>query len=150
MLLDVDGVLNVLGPNRKTVRIGRRLYAPGYPLWPREFTKPFLRWAWREFDVVWCTAWRARANLIARWARLPDRPHLSDVGSRYKDWKLGAVIKSFGRLRSQKIVWVEDEFHDQTRMWATYRPNVLLVKTNYWEGVLPRHVEKIKNFIRFH
>jgi hypothetical protein len=150
MLLDVDGVLNVLGDNRHTVRIGKDQYPGGYPFWPRAFTKPFMVWAWKNFNVYWLTSWGGRANLIADWAWQTSRPVVSDLGSRYEDWKLGAVIHHFGLHRSRKIVWVEDEFHIQTRRWAALKSNVLLVKTNHRNGVLPEHVKKIENFLRFH
>lgn len=151
MLLDVDGVLNVLDDSRHTVRIGKDQIPGGYPFWPKAFTKPFMHWAWTNFKVYWLTCWGGRANIIADWARLPTVPCITDHGSKkYKDWKLGAAIRVIGRYRTRKIVWVEDEFHDQTEMWATYKPNVLLVKTKHQIGVRPEHVKKIENFIRFH
>lgn len=143
LFLDVDGVLNVMRPDMADLK--RRevlLQAEHYPhhLYPTKFTQPFMRWAWDTFDVQWCTAWRLDANLIAKWAGLPERPDATICRSgRLMDWKLEGV-QNFLKGTTPLCVWIEDGIGPEAEAWTEKQPNFLYVHTNPKHGVRRKHV----------
>lgn len=140
MLLDVDGVLNVVPKGS----LGNSVRFEGGRLFPTEHTNRFLRWAWREFDVFWLTAWFRNANEIARWAGLPERPVLGSP-SHYGDFKLTAVKKKFAR-HGGKVVWVEDGIGGEAEKWVAKRSNFLYVHTEPAVGVTAQHSTVMAKF----
>jgi hypothetical protein len=141
MLLDVDGVLNVLDPifesrKARTVRLGiRRL-----PFWPAPHARTFLLWAFRNFEVYWLTCWFAWTKSIENWADVPHRPFLGMPRLyRQEDWKLTVARSTVGPYRTRPVVWVEDGFQPETRLWAKKHRNVLLVKTDSRIGITKAH-----------
>lgn len=159
LLLDVDGVLNVIGPNNKNSLVRLK---DGHSFHPTRHVLPFMRWAWPLFEVVWCTAWRAGANAIADWAGLPrvrvaDEPpsrirRIKRLAKRKRkatpeewlkvngDWKVDAVKAMLDRRRCP-VFWLEDGLSEQAHQWVAKRPQTHYVATDSFEGVTPAHVK---------
>jgi hypothetical protein len=106
LLLDVDGVLNVIDRTCKEREV-RFEWAPGMGIsfYPISTTRRLMELAWSRFDVYWLTAWRKGANMIANWAGLPDRPVL--VAYEGDDWKATAV-KAVMHTWGGHVAWIED------------------------------------------
>lgn len=141
MLLDVDGVLNVIP---KGSLEGGILFKKGGYFFPTVHTNRFLRWAWKEFEVLWLTAWFSNANEIAGWAGLPDRTVLcrpSDTG----DYKLKAVKRKFAGYAG-KVVWVEDGIGAEAEKWVAKRSSFLYVRTEPAVGVTAQHSSVMAEF----
>lgn len=106
LLLDVDGVLNVIGRDCEK-RIVRLETHPGefISFFPTKAAEKLLDLAWKHFDVRWLTAWRDTANLIAKWAGLSERPVLKAYEG--DDWKATAVKRELGSWTG-RVAWIED------------------------------------------
>lgn len=106
LLLDVDGVLNVVGRDCKSREV-RFEWCPGsfMSFYPTKNAKPLLELAWRLFDVRWLTTWGKGANLIARWAGLKEKRAIVDRGG--LDWKVAAVAR-VSKSWKGPIAWIED------------------------------------------
>lgn len=157
LLLDVDGVLNVIGPNNpgKPIRL-----KDGHPFHPTRHVLPFMRWAWPRFEIVWCTAWRGGANAIADWAKLPRVRVADEPPSRirrikrlvkrkaspeewieaYGDWKVDAA-KALLDGRQCPVFWLEDGLSEQAHKWVAKRPRTHYIPTDSFEGVTPSHMK---------
>lgn len=173
LLLDVDGVLNVIGKHA----VHRKVLLPWTirgevfqkQFFPVPLARPFLHFAWRNFEVYWLTAWREMANSIAAWAELPDAPVLIEPlaeieklrkaadrkktkeeraeGYLWIDWKAEAAKKRFKGER-RRIVWLEDGISEAAHEWLDSRKRVRYVGTNSFVGLTMRHVRKIVAFAR--
>lgn len=143
LLLDVDGVLNIFGEAyaAREVRLD-----DGHAFYPSPFTRPFMRQAWREFDVIWCTAWRASANAIARWANLGRRPWIEIPQSAFDgDWKLAGVVRRLGRT-TRRLVWLEDGISEEAYGWISEDHRRIYAGTDPREGVTPEIFLRIRRF----
>jgi hypothetical protein len=142
LFLDVDGVLNVMKPDRADLK-RREVVLQGkfaHHFYPTKFTLPFMRWAWDTFDVQWCTAWRLDANLIAKWAGLAERPDATICRSgKMMDWKLEGV-QNFLKGTTPLCVWIEDGIGEEAEAWTEKQPNFLYVHTKNRQGVRRKHV----------
>ena len=135
LLLDVDGVLNIIDKTSKKRRV--ILQARGYSprLHPTPLVKPFIQWAWTRFNVRWLTAWGDTANHIAKWAGVRPVAEVRRPRNRqFHDWK-AAAVQRFKDIPGRKIVWVEDGFSDEAKDWAAPRVDVHLIKTDVRVGV---------------
>lgn len=145
LFLDVDGVLNVLSENATTC-----IELPDSPfphhLYPTQHTLPFMRWAWDVFDVRWCTAWGEHANVIAKWAELPERPCAASPRSRSMEWKLDGVKATLGR-GSPRAVWIEDGIGAIAEAWVSKRRNFFYVFTDHRVGVTKTHVNFLADIL---
>lgn len=169
LLLDVDGVLNIVGPDYHERMV--RLPGDGHPFYPTPHVLPFMRWAWARFEVVWNTAWRGSANQIADWAGLPRAFAITETdsyrrrqerldrarGRRRKrlarrmdvpslswfrdrgDWKVDGAKEYIGPRRCQ-VLWIEDGLSPEGHAWVGTRPRTCYVATDSFEGVTPSHV----------
>lgn len=142
LLLDVDGVLNVVGLDweSREVRLGANGAAPSFH--PTKYVLPFMRWAWPRFEILWVTAWGTGANLIAKWAGLPSRPALADPSDRdgVDGYKLKAVSREFGRRSpGVPVFWIEDGLGERDLDWISERPWIFYVASEPHEGVTPAH-----------
>lgn len=160
LLLDVDGVLNVTGPDiaDRTVK----LKPDDHPFHPTPFVKKFLPWAWSRFRVIWCTAWMDSANKIARWAGLPEVQALRALNyerrlmtlsglkdpkkwlQQHGDWKLDAAKKVVSS--GETIFWMEDGITELAQKWLERRRGYYLA-TDSFEGVTRSHVRILERLI---
>lgn len=171
LLLDVDGVFNVIGKKMAP----RKIYIPVQirgdtfqkQFFPVPLTRPVLGWAWRNFEIYWLTAWREMANGIALWAGLPEAPVLVDPFARIEklrqkadqmktkegraeaycriDWKAEAVKERF-RHERRKILWLEDGISGDAHRWVEGRKSVRYFGTDSFIGVTRRHVTEMAAF----
>lgn len=146
LLLDVDGVLNVSGPDMSKPGRFVRLKPDGRPFHPTPYVKPFLRWAWRHLEVVWCTTWRDTANQIADWAGLP-RARVVQKPKRFKqdgehDWKAEGAQALLGRA-PRFVFWIEDGILSGGHAWVSKRPHTYYLAADSFEGVTPSHAKLI-------
>jgi hypothetical protein len=167
LLLDVDGVLNIVGPDYKDRLI--RLQDDGHPFHPTEYVLPFMRWAWARFDVVWNTAWRRTANQIADWAglhrvfaieetpaylrrqkRLTNPKRKTDSARWLKergDWKVDGAREFLGG-RTCPVFWIEDGLSLEGHEWVRSRPSTYYLATDSFEGVTPAHMTILEELLR--
>ncbi len=152
LFLDVDGVLNVMKPDAADLK-RREIILPGrdglsHRLYPTKFTLPFMRWAWNTFDVQWCTAWRLDANVIAKWAGLPERPDATVCRSgRMMDWKLEGV-QNFLKGRTPTCVWIEDGIGEEAEAWTAKQKNFIYIHTKFKIGVTRRHAACLSDWLK--
>jgi len=134
LFLDVDGVLNAFprGYEKRRVQLDY-----GHVLHFTKYTKPFMRWAWSEFEVCWCTAWGERANLIADWASLPRKKCIVDIRVPGEDWKLKGV-RQYLKGKRGPAVWIEDGIGEEAEAWARKR-GIIYVETGPRLGVTKGH-----------
>jgi hypothetical protein len=143
LLLDVDGVLNVI---RDAETQARAIRLPNkVTFYPLPVSKRFLRWAWKHFDVRWLTSWFSGANLIAEWASLPPRPAFCDR-SGPGDWKFNQVRDSF-KDHKGKVVWIEDGIVKEAQAWVDERPNVKYIHTDTFTGITQEQILEVAKFI---
>jgi len=165
LFLDVDGVLNVVGPDLDDE--GRTvLLSGGHPFHPTPYVRPFMEWAWEEFEVVWNTAWRRGANAIADWAGLPRVPAI-DEGPTYRrrqkrlagifdarqylkaqgDWKVDGA-REYLAGRKIPVFWLEDGLSDHAHRWIASRPRTHYLASDSFEGVTPAHRKVLEALVR--
>lgn len=149
LFLDVDGVLNVF-PEDDAELQKRRIELPGdrYPhlLHPTEHTLPFMNWAWNVFDVRWCTAWGPSANIIAKWAELPDRPCAADVRSASEEWKLDGVRELLTQA-PRTAVWIEDGISELAEAWVSKQEKFFYIFTDHRVGVTQAHAKFLADIL---
>lgn len=152
LFLDVDGVLNVLGKDADGLKKREvMLQAEKYPMhfYPTRFALTFMRWAWQVFDVQWCTAWRQDANLIAKWAGLPERPSILIMKSnKMMDWKLEGVQNFLEGKGNPLCVWIEDGIGQEAETWVAGRENFFYVHTRFYVGVRRKHVRFLQDALK--
>lgn len=171
LLLDVDGVFNVIGK----AMMPRKIYIPvkirgdvfQKQFFPVPLTRPVLVWAWKHFEVYWLTAWREMANGIATWAGLPEAPVLVDPIARIEklrkkadqkktkegraaayfeiDWKAEAVKERF-RHERRTILWLEDGISRSAHDWIAGRKKVRYFGTDSFVGVTVRHLRQMAKY----
>jgi hypothetical protein len=148
LFLDVDGVLNVLRPDYDE----RKITLPGdkFPhyLYPTEHTLPFMRWAWDVFDVRWCTAWGEDANVIAKWAELPERPCAASPRSTSMEWKLEGVRAVMAVNRRRPATWIEDGIGPVAEAWAAKKRDFFYVFTDHTVGVTKAHATALSDILK--
>ena len=147
LLLDVDGVLNVVGPDWGERVVDLKDPPPG--LHPTKYVLPFLRWAWPRFQVMWLTAWGADANKIARWAGLEPVRVLADPRRQTDDYKLAALVSEFGaRTPPVPVFWIEDGIGQKEMEFVDERPWMFYLATEPMEGVTPAHAKILSALVQ--
>jgi hypothetical protein len=146
LLLDVDGVLNVL-PRKRPVRARRipveiRGQTFHLQFFPNKRTLRFLRMTWENFDVRWLTAWRDGANAIARYYGLPERRVIRDVGG--ESWKARSAASA---LRDWKgpVAWIEDGVDDAAKALIVER-GWRYFHCDPFVGVTGQHMKDLRCF----
>lgn len=119
LLLDVDGVLNAMGPGdggeMHTIQVD------GFPFRYSIDTGDRLRKLAETFQLIWATAWEDDANkfLCPLW-QMDDLPVIKfavryDAGM---TWKLRNVQEF---VKNQPCAWIDDDFHSDAYIWAEIR-----------------------------
>lgn len=156
LLLDVDGVLNVINEDIEPIRLpvpksiqtecvinfcgdtpGEEEPAEQHTVsfWPNPFWKELVTWADKHTELWWCTAWFSRANAIGKLAGIPISPWIStEKTEKDEDWKLTNVKDVFSK-DSRRIIWIEDGFQPETEAWAKQRPDTHLISTHFKVGL---------------
>ena len=146
LLLDVDGVLNILGAGdgSPTECFG----ASGHLIRHRTDLPELLARLRARFELVWATAWEQRANTgIAPRLGLPELPVIcfsQHPGRALPTWKLPAVISHVGR---RAFAWVDDVLGLDAHRWAAARREpTLLLDVDPATGLTPGHVNTLLAF----
>jgi hypothetical protein len=167
LLLDVDGVLNPLGPVRAGVpwtppegferpkdrRLSRVLLNPG-------LHAPWLAELATEFDIEWATMWEHRANdllsPIFGLDELPVHQFRQYQGHRHRHHGHGVdgiKVNGFelgGLDPFRPVAWVDDDIEGVAERWAEDRPGeTLLVVPDYQRGLERSHVDKLLAWARY-
>lgn len=143
LLLDVDGVLNVIGPDckKREVRLQLKEDLP-ISFYPTALAKPLMELAWKRFDVFWMTAWGAGANSIARWAGLEERPVI--WGRTGNDWKATAAEKALGSWEGP-VAWIEDGISPEAKELVAAK-GWTYFHTNGFIGATEAHLKGLEEF----
>jgi hypothetical protein len=148
LLVDVDGVLSLFGPDLDGASGGRWLMVDGIPHLLSERAGEPLRALSAELDCVWCTGWEEKADeyLRAAFGLAAPWPHLrfahAPAGAH---WKLAAIDAHVGPERP--LAWVDDTFDDACWSWAASRPGpTLLVPVRSDVGLTAREADAIRSW----
>lgn len=148
LLLDVDGVLNVLETRDLDKR---RIRLPdGHSFYPSSFTLEFLKWAWRKTRVLWLSNWQIGAHAISQWASLPERQVLLDRRRKdefFIDWKLREAKRIHFHNPDRLLFWMDDELPQDRASWVAGERRVHFIKTNARTGVTARHVKEMEKLM---
>ena len=146
LLIDVDGVLSLFGPD-----VDRGDCTPalvdGIPHFLSRRAGALLSRLAARFECVWCTGWEDRADwhlphllgLPPGWAHIAfaDRPE----GAAH--WKLRAIDAHAGPDRP--AAWIDDAHDEHCRAWAAARPGpTLLVTTTPAVGLTEREAAALE------
>jgi hypothetical protein len=130
LLVDVDGVLSVFGPDIDHADCVPAL-VDGIPHFLSRSAAAALARIAPHFECVWCTGWEDRAeDHLPRLLGLPGGwPHLSftDRPEDAAHWKLRAIDAFAGPDRP--VAWIDDAHDERCRTWAAARPGPTLLVT---------------------
>lgn len=147
LFVDIDGVLSILTQDNAAnyEKLGR-----GLPAWPIPLACQILRLIDQDTQLkpVWLSSWGTESvlwNERAKTRHWPVGYYLSKKQERYAKQVLPTALftneKYIDRkliaaqyyLRkkpaTQRVVWIEDGFAEETEQWAIQRGNVRLVDT---------------------
>lgn len=146
-LLDVDGVIALLGPGDGEPTFDA--VVAGFPVIIAEAMPARLARLLRQFHLIWATAWgRAAAEelgpLLGLSAELPVVRFDPDTELGLGTYKLRAVQAV---VRDRACAWVDDELGPDVVVWAEQRDQpTLLVHTDPRFGLTDAHVEQLLQF----
>jgi hypothetical protein len=148
LLLDVDGVFSLFGPDLDARTGGRWLAVEGIAHFLSDAAGEHLRALCARLECVWCTGWedRADAHLRAHYALDRSFEHLAfDAPPAGAHWKLAAIDARFGPDRP--LAWVDDTLDERAQAWAAARLGpTLLVPTHPARGLTAEHATTIRNW----
>ena len=148
LLVDVDGVLSVFGPDVDHAACLPTL-VEGIPHFLSRRAATLLARLAPHFECVWCTGWEDRAErhlphllgLAGGWEHIAfaDRPE-DDA-----HWKLRAIDAFAGPDRP--VAWIDDAHDERCRKWAAARPGpTLLVTTKPAAGLTEAQAEEAERW----
>ena len=149
LLLDVDGVLAIEGPNAGWQR--HELIAGDgslHSLWLRAAHGPWLRILAAKYELVWATGWQYDApQLLSPLLGCPPMEVIEfstspQIGARLD--KLPDVAEFVG---DRPAAWVDDELGNRELEWAQQRsaPTLLIRPDPAW-GLTEAHVDELLRF----
>ncbi len=152
LLLDVDGVLNVLGPG-PGCRM-RDVVAGGSVVRFRADLPDVLARLGKRFELVWATTWESAANdCLAEPFGLPALPQVSFSAHPETDWvgpdetwKLPAVREAVG---DRPCAFLDDDLGQDAHAWARYRAAsvpTLVLDVDPSTGLTDADVERLLKF----
>jgi hypothetical protein len=150
LLVDIDGVISLFGPDRDERPRGSFHWIDGMPHYLSFAAAEHLLALEPSFELVWASGWEERANeYLPHLLGLPELPHLRferAVGRTNAHWKLDAIDAHAGR---SALAWVDDAFNDACHAWAAERAApTLLVRTEPASGITQREVELLRRWQR--
>jgi hypothetical protein len=138
LLVDEDAVLTLFGPGDVPALID------GIPHWLSRRSAQVLNELAPEFECVWCTGWKDRADEhLPYLLGLPRGwPHIT-FPKGGKHWKLAGIDAYAGADRP--LAWIDDDHDGACRAWAAARRGpTLLVTTDPKAGLGPEHAEVLR------
>jgi hypothetical protein len=150
LLVDIDGVISLFGPDRDERLRGSFHWIDGIPHFLSSAAAEHLLALERSFELVWASGWEERANeYLPYLLGLPELPHLRferAVGRASAHWKLDAIDAHAGQ---RPLAWVDDALNDACHAWAAQRSApTLLVQTEPATGITQREVELLRRWQR--
>lgn len=158
LLIDVDGVLNVLSRHPKPRIYNEHVVTIGTYDFPIRFRKELSDWIFtlvEHYVPVWCTMWDDEANEhLAPLLGLPDFPVIpcNESGTRLA---LGGPVSPLHHkvpsieehVGNRAFAWVDDEIGRHDEAWGARRtvevaPTYLL-RIDQRMGLLEHHVNKL-------
>jgi hypothetical protein len=131
LLIDVDGVLSVFGGGRADPATLVPTLVDGVPHLLSRTAAAALQELVGEFECVWCTGWKDRADsYLPLLLELPRGwPFIRFAGAPNHGghWKLGGIDAFAGPDRP--LAWIDDHHDDACHAWATARPGATLLIT---------------------
>jgi Swiss Army Knife RNA repair-like protein len=150
LLVDVDGVLSLFGGARAAPETLLPTLVDGVPHLLSRAAAEALRELVPDFDCVWCTGWKDRADSYL--------PHLLGLPRgwpyvRFKTapnhgghFKLGGIDAFAGPERP--LAWIDDHLDAACHAWARDRPGAtLLVATDPEVGLTRTHVARVRAWV---
>jgi hypothetical protein len=150
LLVDIDGVISLFGPDRDERPRGSFHWIDGIPHFLSSAAAEHLLALEHSFELVWASGWEERANeYLPYLLGLPELPHLRferAVGRASAHWKLDAIDAYAGQC---PLAWVDDALNDACHAWAAQRSApTLLVQTEPATGITQREVELLRRWQR--
>lgn len=152
--IDVDGVLNALGPLQDGWEEATRL---GYPIRYSQWHGARLVDLAEEHDadLVWCTTWEERANdLIAPLVGLPQLPVIplapGRAGMKFSESRPVGHIKAVSIARWNQagapFLWLDDE-PDAAEWLSPYSFPHQVIRVEPLAGLQPSHLELARSWL---
>lgn len=146
LFVDVDGVISLWGFDPDDRPPGAFASVDGIIHFLSAAAGEHLLELREDFDLVWCTGWKDRANdHLPHLLGLPEPLPWLDFGTpaeRTAHWKLDAV-RTYAEDRP--AAWIDDAFDESCYAWAAERGvPTLLVGTEPPTGLQTRHVEELR------
>jgi HAD domain in Swiss Army Knife RNA repair proteins len=149
LLIDVDGVISLYGPDQTRIDQMVATMVDGIPHLLSRRAAAALRGLVADFECVWCTGWEERADehlpellgLPRGWPhiRFPDRPELA------AHWKLTGIDGYAGPERP--LAWIDDAHDPSCHDWARQRSApTLLVATEPAVGLTEEHAAELRRW----
>lgn len=154
LLWDIDGVFNPFMASNLRER-GFVRYHKDWISWDLDIVN-HARWV-RELEEIslpiWASNWGSDSNALAGWFFMEETsyPHIDlsvGAGSSNASWKLLAIQHWVENNvpKNGKVVWVDDETHEDAFAWAAAHDNIMIIKPDDKVGLTLEHVESIKSF----
>lgn len=158
LLLDVDGVFNVINDSQNTKRYDIFMAMDLYKIRLAKVLAGYMEELVEHFIPVWCTTWDEDANeYFAERLRMPYLPVIPTREARSSElthaeldpianvhWKTPAIVKY---IKTRPYAWVDDELGQGDQDYAAMRTALvaptLMMKTREREGLLRHHVDKL-------
>jgi hypothetical protein len=151
LLVDFDGVINVVGPRVKGQELQADFKREGYRIRvPVGTAKRFARLE-AEFECVWATTWAQEAPVLGRFlgfgANWPaifiasgGRPERTGKLPEVRRWCESHAVE-------RSVAWVDDDLWPDVHDWATARGQTLIVRTLPEEGLTDAQTERILGWV---
>ena len=150
LLVDVDGVLSLFGAAAVAPETLVPTLVDGVPHLLSRTAAAALGELVPDFECVWCTGWKDRADSYLPLALGLPRgwPHIrfASAPNHGGHWKLGGIDAFAGPERP--LVWIDDHLDAACEAWAGARPGpTLLVRTNPEVGLTHAHVARVRAWV---
>jgi hypothetical protein len=135
LLLDIDGAFNpfLASDLRERNFIS---YQNGWVNWHIDLNHhaSWMREIEGQTNIVWASTWEEESNHLAAMFGMEDAnlPHISLQMTTAPTWKLHS-IKTWVEEnveRRDRVVWINDEIHNDAFAWADEHPHVKIIKSN--------------------
>ena len=147
LLVDVDGVLSLYGGAPTDGLLATLV--DGIPHWLSPRAAAALAQLAPDFECVWCTGWKDRADQhLPHLLGLPRGwPYVPFPKGEAKHWKLPGIDAYAGPDRP--LAWIDDAHDAACHEWAKRRSGpTLLVSVEPDRGLLPEHADVLREWAR--
>ena len=162
LLLDVDGVLNAVGPDAAE-RWQRGVFNGFTVYWDPTITARLREWHESgRVEIQWLTTWADNADtwlaeplglprgLRTRASGAAPTGFLGRRGGEAGWWKLTAAREAAEEEPGRRIVWIDDDLAQQaadTGDWLAAHPHVMVVAPDLYVGVTHEQLDAIEAWL---